>query len=472
MLFISACGTNDQVAEGGIGGTGITMGRIEALGSIVVNGVKYDTSEATFIRDGQSVDTQDDFVTGEVITLTGSTNNDGVTGKASSVVFADILEGPVAVKPELLASSVEVMGQIVSIDDLTILHGFNLISDLEPNDIIEVSGFVDANREIHASSITKKNTIGGLFEIKGVVSQLKQDQKTFKIGNLTIDFSAVSISIESLVDAQDKGQNVQVLASELTGLILKAGDIQLLKAVELLPETEVETEGFITRFASINDFDINGLRILTNSNTTFKDGIANELALNVLTEVEGVINSDSVLVADSVSLLKTEHLTALEANIDAVDKTNKTLDILGNIVQVNANTVYYDESVERDRFFSFDDITPDTYMDVKVSREPTEDGRYIALRVSREDQETTISFKGVVSSINLATGTFGLFNLDMITLNTTTYTYNKQPVDRARFFEVLEQGVSFVEVEGQLAGGRTDSRAILLESVAIVDVTN
>ena len=472
MLFISACGTNDQLAEGGIGGTGITMGRIEALGSIVVNGVKYDTSEATFIRDGQSVDTQDDFVTGEVITLTGSTNNDGVTGKASSVVFADILEGPVAVKPELLATSVEVMGQVVYKDDLTILHGFNLISDLEPNDIIEVSGFVNASREIHASSITKKNTIGGLFEIKGVISQLKQDQKTFKIGNLTIDFSAVPIPIESLIDAQDKGQNVQVLASELTGLILTASDIQLLKAVEFLPETEVETEGFITRFASINDFDINGLRILTNSNTTFKDGIVNELALNVLTEVEGVINSDSVLVADSVSLLKTEHLAALEANIDAVDKTNKTLDILGNIVQVDANTVYYDESVERDRFFSFDDITPDAYIDVKVSREPTEDGRYIALRVSREDQEATISFKGVVSSINLTTGTFGLFNLDMITLNTTSYTYNKQPVDRARFFEVLEQGVSFVEVEGQLAGVRTDSRAILLESVAIVDVTN
>ncbi|MEW8384692.1 MAG: hypothetical protein AB2704_22775, partial [Candidatus Thiodiazotropha taylori] len=37
-----------QVADGGIGGTGVTQGRVTGFGSIFVNGIEYETDNASF----------------------------------------------------------------------------------------------------------------------------------------------------------------------------------------------------------------------------------------------------------------------------------------------------------------------------------------------------------------------------------------------------------------------------------------
>ena len=468
MLLLSACDTNNQIAEGGISGTGIAMGRIDALGSIVVNGVEYDTSSAEFIRDGVSVNTQNDFMTGEVVTVVGTVNQDGITGNAERVTFADILEGPITVKAELLGSQLQVMGQTVYKDDLTIFHDFMLISDLNKGDIVEISGFVDAEGGIHASSIRLKNAVDSQLEIKGVISQLNTQQQTFKMGDLSIDYLNAQISETLLIDAQNKSRKIQVIATELNGLVLRARDISILAAVELPSEAEVEIEGFITRFESITDFDINNIPVITTDITIFKDGVtAAELATLPLIEVEGTVDTEGVFAADSVSLQKTEYLPALEANLDSVDQANKTLTLFGNLIKVDSNTVLYDESIKRDPFFAFSDLFDGEYVDVKV--QVLDNGDLLALRLAREDQESTISFKGIISSIDVAKGAFGLFNLEMITNTNTLYTgKDKQSIDKATLFTLLEQGVTFVEVEGQIQPD--DNRVVVLNSVAIIDL--
>ena len=61
---------------GGISGNGIAIGPINTFGSIVVNGVHYDTSTATFTIDGSAA-IESDLKVGDVVLLTGTIDSNG-----------------------------------------------------------------------------------------------------------------------------------------------------------------------------------------------------------------------------------------------------------------------------------------------------------------------------------------------------------------------------------------------------------
>jgi len=96
-LLIAACGgDNEQVA--GIDGRGnpapsavVSKGTITGFGSVIVNGITYDTNSATFSIDG-SAGTQSDLAVGDVIVLRGTINDDGTSPTAESVTF-DLFSG-------------------------------------------------------------------------------------------------------------------------------------------------------------------------------------------------------------------------------------------------------------------------------------------------------------------------------------------------------------------------------------------
>ena len=78
-LAIAACGGGGSSGGiggtggggGGIGGTGVAYGTITAFGSVWVNGVRFDTSAATFKLDDSNV-RQDDLRVGMVVRVDGS----------------------------------------------------------------------------------------------------------------------------------------------------------------------------------------------------------------------------------------------------------------------------------------------------------------------------------------------------------------------------------------------------------------
>ena len=84
--------TGDAVA--GISGSGKAIGVITQFGSIFVNGVEYDTTEAVIIVNG-AVATEDDLGVGMVVFIQGTVNEDGVTGVAEVVIVDDNLKGPI-----------------------------------------------------------------------------------------------------------------------------------------------------------------------------------------------------------------------------------------------------------------------------------------------------------------------------------------------------------------------------------------
>jgi hypothetical protein len=475
LLLLTACNSSDQnqIAEGsggGIGGTGIAIGRINAFGSIIVNGIKFNTDNATFIRDNHTVSNQTAYSVGERVTITGLINSQNNTGTATRVVFSDLLEGPVTHKPALLATNIEVMGQTIHTNNLTVLHGFSLLSDLTLADILEVSGFVDANGIIQASSITLKKEALTTFEIKGKINNLEDSKQTFTFNQLIIDFSNSSINTAN--GSLSEKQTVIVTGQTLFNDTLFATTITEEIASTLVLGIKVEVEGVITRFNSATDFDINNQRVTTTVETVFKDGAIDDLDLNVEIEVEGIGNENGILVARSIELKQTENLPKIEALIDAIDEQNKTIVLFGKTIQIDQSTVLFDESLQHITQLSFSHLVVGDYIDVKFQRQ--DDGSFLAIRLNRENKEilagtniTEIGFKSTVKNINETTGSFTLLGIQMISnANTMYHNAQEQPIDKATFFAAIEQGVTLVDVEGEVTGNNT----VLMHSL-FVDLT-
>ncbi len=465
VLVVNGCGTGgNQVAEGGISGTGITMGRISAFGSIIVNGIKFDTQGATFTRDNTSATSQNEYAVGEVVTIVGKVNADRKTGTAINVSFTDILEGPVTVKPPLLATTIQILGQTIHLNDLTVLHGFAALNDLNPGDVLEVSGFFDANNEIQASSLTLKNSSFAPLELKGRIKQLDPINKTFALNNLNVDYSsAIVLSDNGLLT---NNQLVEVTSQVLINNTLFAKKVSPVTPVQLTAEDEFEIEGIVTNLDNTStniQFDLNNFHVITDDQTIFKDGVKNDIGLNVLVEVEGVINTDGTLLAESIELESIANLPIVEANIDAIDYQAKTLQLFGKTIKTNRFTILYDESQQMSHPFSFDQLRVGEYADAKIRILP--DGSLLALRLSREDQETDYTFKTVVQNIDSNTFSFTLFNIPMISNAKTTYLdANELPISQAAFFAAVRQGISTVEVEGKPLGNNIIMTTAILVS--------
>src|SRR5262249_25946903 len=86
----ASCGGEETA---GIEGSGapvatsvVTTGRITGFGSIIVDGVEYATSGATIRIDDQSA-TEAQLHVGDVVTIKGTLNSDGVSGAAMDVSF-------------------------------------------------------------------------------------------------------------------------------------------------------------------------------------------------------------------------------------------------------------------------------------------------------------------------------------------------------------------------------------------------
>jgi hypothetical protein len=90
------------LAGGGIGGTGVTVasvGTVSGFGSVIVNGVVYDTTGAEVFVENVSKGSGDSAVVlnllpGMVVRVEGRISEDG-SATAESVFFSSTLKGPV-----------------------------------------------------------------------------------------------------------------------------------------------------------------------------------------------------------------------------------------------------------------------------------------------------------------------------------------------------------------------------------------
>jgi len=119
-LAIAGCGGGNETVAGidargnPVASAVAARGAITGFGSVIVNGVTYDTSSATFTIDG-SDGLQSDLAVGDVIVLIGTVEADGTSPTALSITFDDAVEGPITAI-DSVAQTLTVLGQLVRID--------------------------------------------------------------------------------------------------------------------------------------------------------------------------------------------------------------------------------------------------------------------------------------------------------------------------------------------------------------------
>ena len=344
-IGLSACGGGgDSLAGVGVGGTGsFTVGRVSGFGSIIVNRIRFDDSNAQLLDMDGNPASPDQLKLGMVVAVFGTAFTAGSAGNlstatANSVRFGSELEGPIS---STSSNALLVLGQRVSVDANTILDiaprsGF---SSLRVGDVVEVYGFVNPEtNEMVATRIELEDDADD-FKIQGKVSELNAAARRFQIGSLQISYANTANLPTNLAN----GQLVRVkLGTRPSGDLWSATRVQTaLSQVSGVDDVaEAEIEGLVTDFTSATSFRVNG--ILVDARTArFENG---PVALNMRVDVEGRIEN-GVLIAREVEI-DTDDQDAdgfeLTGSISALDTTNKLFVVRGVTVSYSGSVRFED----------------------------------------------------------------------------------------------------------------------------------
>ena len=248
-----------------------TTGPVTNFGSVVVNGVRYNTDRATFAIDGQP-GMQASLRVGHIVTVKGRVNDDGANGEADDVYYDDIVTGAVEAI-DVAGGTLVVLGQTVIVTPTT-----SFDDDFEPDGLsaiavgqfVEVSGMFDADGNIVASRIDDEDDSD--YEVHGFVAGLDRAASTFSLGSLLVDYSGAMlddfpgglISDGDYVEAKGDalGANGELIADEIEyESILEGRDDGGRDDDD--DDDLYEIEGYITRFESPADFDVAGQAVRT-----------------------------------------------------------------------------------------------------------------------------------------------------------------------------------------------------------------
>jgi hypothetical protein len=441
-----SCGGSDgtTVADGGLGGTGISYGKITSFGSIFVNGVEFSTDKADILVDGAPA-SEADLKLGMIVKVVGKFDKNGETGRADRVVYEEFVRGPVG-EIEFEEETFIVLGRTISIGDDTIFEGVSF-ETLSEGDFIEVSAIPGAGGTNVATRIELKLDFD--FEISGAVKDLNEIDKTFKIDDILISFTQ-DVLDDIPGDALNNGMLVEVESQVgIVDGVLIASRIEPEEAI--LPGTaglRVEMEGVINAFTSATDFKVNGIPVRTDMNTTYEHGFGTDLALGAKVEVEGVLEESGVLRAFEIEF-RVDNAVEIEANVEGVNVPNRTLVLLGIEVKVNNLTQFRDSSDVRLTAFTLKDVQVGD--ELEVSALLGQDGTVTATRVWRTNEVSDVSLEGPVTDFGASFVTI-LGVMAIPTEETEFLDSDELPISKEDFFSQIAIG-GLVGVEGTLSPG-------------------
>ncbi len=467
-LIITACGGGSS-SMGGIDGSGapavagtVSTGAITGFGSVIVNGVRFNSDKAKILINDQSA-TEDNLRAGYQVKITGHMSTDG-SSVADTIEFYPNVIGTIS-QIDSVTQELSVLNQRVSVNNATLFDAAitpNFLSGLKVGDIVLVSGFADSNGLITATRIELAKTVNR--QVMGTVTNLNPALFTFTLKNQTVNYSSASFT--NVSTHQIANSNLVVVSGAVDDKgVLQAKTITKINNTFDKDIKTVETEGVVTRYQSATDFDVAGVTWTTSTQTSFENGSSANLAQGAALSIKGELSSSGQLTAQKVEFKKVS-LNEIVGEVTSVSApttgsvASGTLQVSGTTIQTNAKTAFEDKGSSNVKRFNFASISVGDFL--KISGY-TNQGNFVATKIEREDiqkeKETELKSEGVILSID--THSFTLYGRTIVTNSQTEIKDRKgNRITEAQFY--LQAIGQRAKVEGALKNGIFTAKKIEL----------
>ena len=277
LIVLAACGGGGGGSSSGATSSSspvVARGAITQLGSIYVNGVKYETPDGGSYSDDDSSSGVANYQVGQVVSIRGTRN--GATGTASEVEYEAEIEG-----------AADVNGQILGV---TIVQtpNTNNIAPGSPDPLTngtryEISGVWINNKTLEATFIKQDDDGGtgdGIDEIKGFVESVNLGAGSFVVRGITFNGYGGSpvLAPNDYVEVHFNNCSGDPLNCDLTGDGVQLEDDFFDQAEGL----EVEVEGAVDLAPSncppAADIKVDGVCV-DSSTAQWMDGLADRDSL-------------------------------------------------------------------------------------------------------------------------------------------------------------------------------------------------
>ncbi len=400
LILTAGCGGSSgggRVAEGGIGGTGISTGAVTATGSIVVNGRRFALDSAAITVNGNPADAAALRI-GRIVTVAGDLDD----GIAERVSFVPRLVGPVDVIAGSTTGTLDcgsdaatftAMQQTVRIEASTIVEcsDASAIGQGEP---VLVSGYRRTDDVLVASYVQR--LVGSTFPVNQVIGRVTEVTRTrFSIGALEV----------SADDEPDVGDRVRVRGSYNPDTkVLTATRVSDDAPVSGEPGEAAEVEGIVDAFTDADAFRVNGIPV-DSSDARIEDPLGNDaddrLGPNIEVEVDGRFDTAGVLVADRVEV-EIEENVEIFADASSVDASAGIVSFFGDALKIEVgDRTRLKDDTDAVEDFGLDDIAVTDRLELEGF---TVGDAVAATRIDREDTDSRVTIEAPVQAIDETDG--------------------------------------------------------------------
>ncbi|MCG8487165.1 MAG: DUF5666 domain-containing protein [Chromatiales bacterium] len=457
-LTLSACG-----GGGGGGGSSSSAsdstitarGAITGFGSIYVNGIRYHTNSAQFTVD-DSPGTESDLKLGMVVTVTATLNDDS-TGNASSIVFDNELQGPVAnliSDADGQTKTFTLLGVSVTVDRVGTSFHDTTFDDLANGDLVEVSGFYDGSLVLNATFLENKERFAvgvSEIELKGTVSNSTVD--SFQINGITIHYDpdGISTDLSRLTGTISDGDLVEVKGTLGTNDEIQATRIAHEDDVLDDSISKVSLEGIITDYVDDSNFRISG-RAVDASSAVFTPATLT-LANGIKVEAEGPI-VEGTLEALTIEARGGGDDIEIDAHVESVTSADNSIVLRLSNASV---TIFIDSRTRMEdktkavESLSLNDLASGDFVEV---RGLLDGNSQVVLTELRRDDTDDLVLQGPVENF-VTNSSITILGVTIFTSASTQFEdINDSPISADSFYNSLSVG-SLVKIKDDEPGNGT-----------------
>ncbi len=424
LLQLFACSSTGVgfIAGGGIDGTGLGSGSISSFGSIFVNDIEYDTDNAEIFINGE-VGSIEQLKLGMYVDVFGPQDVATATGTAKRVEYRDILRGPIKYINED-ASFIRLLGLGVRLSDKTQIYGVESAQALKVGDVIRISSSAltaAPSSDVEVSFLEYLPQAPEQRLVIGALVNLDTRAKTFFIGGQRFTYTQAS----HLPTTLENHMLVEVLArTNPTPGALLVDEIKEVVPTPLAANSFVQIDGRITRYQSIDDFDVQYRPARLSASLTaslekpLKEGIV--VYITGYSNDEGIIIIDSLKTSDIPPPLQDMNQSMLRTagpllHINAPNKIN----IFGVNGLLTDNTVYID--VGGNQNYGFADLRTGAYHGMSGKFNPAGEFEIWALHRLVFSPPERRQLQGPFAVIDSANQQLQVLGVDVISAAETTY---------------------------------------------------